>query len=139
EVLSSARFSPDGRQVVSTPHDGTARIWDVPRFTMPIPAWLPALTEAVVGHRLTEEGSLEVVPVGRLFELKRRLESEFSADPYYRWARWFFADRLTRTISPESSMTVPAYVELQAQEHTGKSSHETLLLAPRNRRPQSPH
>jgi WD40 repeat protein len=106
EVLSSARFSPDGRQVVNTPHDGTVRIWEVPHFTLPIPAWLPALTEAVIGHRLTKEGSLEIVPVANLFELKRRLESEVSADVYTRWARWFFADRSTRTISAESSMTV---------------------------------
>jgi len=111
EVLSSARFSPDGRQIVSTPHDGTVRIWEAPQFTLPIPAWLPALTEAVIGHRLTEEGSLEIVPVGKLLEMKRRLESESSADAYHRWVRWFFADRSARAISPESSRTGTAYVE----------------------------
>jgi len=106
--------------VVSTPHDGTVRIWEAPELTLPIPAWLPALTEAVVGHRLTEEGSLEIVPVGKLLEMKRRLESESSADAYNRWARWFFADRSTRTISPESSLTIPSYVELKSAPLTDR-------------------
>jgi WD40 repeat protein len=108
EAISSARFSPDGRQVVSAPLNGTVRIWETPPFTLPIPAWLPALTEAVVGHRLNEEGSLEIVPVGKLFELRRSLESNPSADAFHRWARWFFADRSTRAISSESSMAVMA-------------------------------
>jgi WD40 repeat protein len=104
--VSSARFSPDGRQVVSTPLNGTVRIWEAPQLTLPIPAWLPALTEAVVGHRLTEDGSIAIVPVGNLFEMRRHLESDSSTDAYHRWARWFFADRSTRTISPESPMTI---------------------------------
>lgn len=107
-VLSSALFSPDGRQIVSTPHDGTARIWETPQFALPIPAWLPALAEAVVGHRLTEEGSLEVVTVGELLGVKRLLESESSTSAYNRWARWFFADRSTRPISPDSFMAAPS-------------------------------
>jgi hypothetical protein len=77
-----------------------------PNSKLPIPVWLPALTEAVIGHRLTDEGSLETVPVGKLLEMKDRLESESSADAYNHWARWFFANRSTRTISPESSFTV---------------------------------
>jgi len=139
EVLSSAHFSPDGRQVVSTPHDGTVRIWEVPQFTLPIPAWLPALTEAVIGHRLTEEGSIEVVPIVKLIELKHRLGSEVSTDDYTRWARWFFADRSSRTISPGSSMTVKAYVELLLQQNTEKSLREASLLSPQPGGLQSPH
>jgi dipeptidyl aminopeptidase/acylaminoacyl peptidase len=139
EALSSARFSPDGRQVVSAPVNGTIRIWEAPQFTLPIPAWLPALTEAVVGRRLTAEGSLEIVPVGMLFELKRLLESDPSADAYHRWARWFFADRSARTISPYSSLTVPTYVELKLQQKTKESLREAALIAPRLRPTRSPN
>ncbi len=109
------QFTPDGQRLVSASHDGTARLWDAPQFTLLIPDWLPDLAEAVIGHRLNEEGSLEVVPVRKLLELKRRFESDPSAHAYNRWARWFFADRSTRTISPESPVTVTAYVESKAQ------------------------
>jgi len=100
EPVSSARFSPDGRQLVSVPLNGTVRIWEAPQFTLPIPPWLAALAEAVVGHRLTEGGSLEVVPARAYLEMKRQLETESSGDACHRWALWFIADRSARTISP---------------------------------------
>jgi hypothetical protein len=136
EALSSARFGPDGRRVFSAPLNGTIRIWEVPQLTLPIPAWLPALGEAVIGRRLTAEGSLEIVPVGTLFELKRAVQSDASADAYHRWARWFFADRLTRSISPESSFSVSAYAELKLRQNTKKSLREGALIAPQLAKPK---
>jgi WD40 repeat protein len=106
EPVSSAYFSPDGLHVVSAPLNGTLRIWEAPHFGLPIPAWLPALAEAVVGQRLTDQGGLEIVPVAALLDIKRRVQSDSSTNAYERWAQWFFADRLTRTIAPESPMTV---------------------------------
>jgi WD40 domain-containing protein len=137
--VSSAYFSPDGLHIVSAPLNGTVRIWETPHLCLPIPTWLPALAEAVVGQRLTEVGGLEIVPVARLLEIKRCVQSTSAADAYERWAQWFFADRPTRAISPESPMTVKAYVELQLQQNTEKSLREALLLSPQHAGLQSPH
>jgi WD40 repeat protein len=71
DEVQSACFSPDSRHVVIASWDGTVRIWEAPQFKLPIPAGLPALAEAVVGHRLNEEGSLEFVPVTELLKMKR--------------------------------------------------------------------
>jgi WD40 repeat protein len=119
--VSSAYFSPDGLHVLSAPLNGTVRIWETPRFRLPIPAWLPALAEAVVGQRLTEEGSLDIVPVAALLEIKRRVQSG-SSDAYNRWAQWFFADRTTRAISPESSTTLLAEAETKVKTDREKTS-----------------
>jgi WD40 repeat protein/serine/threonine protein kinase len=127
--VSSAYFSPDGLHVVSAPLNGTVRIWETPHFCLPIPAWLPALAEAVVGQRLTEEGGLEIVPVARLFEIKRRVQSASPIDAYDRWAQWFFADRSTRSISPESPMTALAYTEPKAKRDIEESSQEPQLTS----------
>jgi WD40 repeat protein len=109
--ISSAYFSPDGLHVASAPLNGTVRTWEAPHFCLPIPVWLPALAEAVVGQRLTQEGGIEVVPLARLLEIKHRVQSAPASDAYERWAQWFFADRSTRTISPESPMTILAHTE----------------------------
>jgi WD40 repeat protein/tetratricopeptide (TPR) repeat protein len=113
-----AEFSPDGKFVVSCSTDKTARIWEVPMIPSRIPDWLPELAEAVAGQRIDEEGISTVVPVDRLFQLKQTLTQHDSQDYYKVWARWFFADSATRTISPLCPVTVPELRDQLAKQRT---------------------
>jgi hypothetical protein len=54
------------------------------------------------------------------------------ADDYARWARWFFADRDTRTISAGSPVTLPDYVQQRIDEGRTISLREALRLQPTN-------
>jgi len=101
-----ARFSPDGQRVLTTSGDLPARIWDAPSAPLPIPQWLPLLAEAVNRQRYSDNGALEFVPATNILDLKRSILGRAENDSYTRWARWFFADRTTRTISPFSSVAV---------------------------------
>jgi hypothetical protein len=51
---------------------------------------------------------------------------------YTRWAKWFFADPSTRTISPDASITVPEYVQRRIQENTLASLQEAVHRSPNN-------
>jgi WD40 repeat protein len=107
-------FSPDGRWVLSASWDGTARLWEVPSISSPIPGWLSELAEAVAAQRLNAQGSIELVPMEELLSIKRKLtgsnpaaanENTRASELSARWAKWFFADRARRTISLGSSLT----------------------------------
>jgi dipeptidyl aminopeptidase/acylaminoacyl peptidase len=146
EIAWSAQFSPDGQRVVTVSydlspdeqglvtrsHDKTARVWDMPSAPLPAPKWLLELAEAVGGERINERGVAEPVPVGELLRLKRQVADSPATDYYARWAQWFFADRATRAISPNSSIAVPEYVQRRMQENTLESLHEAVSLSPTN-------
>ena len=62
--------------------------------------------------------------------LKRQLTASSASDVWSRWAKWFFADRATRTISPFSDVTVPEFVRFRIQENTLESLQEAVRLSP---------
>jgi len=109
-IINRARFSPDGRRVVTSSSDGTARIWEVPPATSPVPDWLPELAEMLARQRFDEDGKMEVVPSAELARLKRRMLTSAADDYYGRWARWFFAANSERTISPFSPIRVSNFL-----------------------------
>jgi serine/threonine protein kinase len=129
--VCSAQFSPDGQRVVTASGDG-ARVWDVPVAPLPAPQWLLDLVEAVGGKRINQLGVPESDPGVELMRLKRQVAERPSADYYSRWARWFFADRAARTISPNSSITVADYVQRRIQENSLESLQEAVCLLPTN-------
>ena len=55
-----------------------------------------------------------------------------AGDVCTRLAKWFFADRATRTISPSSPTTLPEYVQPRIEENTLASLHEAVHLSPTN-------
>jgi len=116
--VRSALFSPDGQWVVTASEDQMARIWDVTGVPLPAPNWLLELAEAIGGQRINQLRVPESVPAGDLIRLKRQVAENPAADYYAHWAQWFFADRSTRTISPNSSIRVPELVKQQMQEDT---------------------
>jgi WD40 repeat protein/serine/threonine protein kinase/Tfp pilus assembly protein PilF len=112
-----AEFSPDGGYIVTASTDQTARIWEVSLAPLPIPAWLPELAEAVAGQAIDARENSAIVPVEELFKLKQRLGTGEANDYYRRWARWFFADSATRSLTPSSPVTVAAYTRRREAEN----------------------
>jgi WD40 repeat protein len=131
-LVSSAQFSPDGLRVVTASADKTARVWEMTLSSVPVPAWLPQLAAAVAGKRLTGSEVLEPVAAKEWLNLKQQLSTAPATNFYNCWAKWFCADRATRTISPASSITMPEYVQRQIQENTLESLREAVRLSPNN-------
>jgi WD40 repeat protein/serine/threonine protein kinase len=90
--VTSASFSPDGRWAITASLDRTARIWEVPVASAPIPAWLPELAEAIGGQRLNPDRIAQPVPWTAHADLKARLAKSSATDLYTQWARRFFDD-----------------------------------------------
>jgi hypothetical protein len=110
----SARFSPDGKRILTASSDGTARLWDVGFAPARCPDWLLQLAEVLCGCRLGKEGFLEPTTLDRaqtITRIREDLRNQPDDGDGVKWGRWLLADRATRTISPFSEMTVPQYIE----------------------------
>jgi len=130
--VTNAEFSPGGSQVVTFSSDKAVRIWEITQAPLPVPDWLPALAEAVASQHINDQDVSEVLPVEVLYRLRQTLSANTTSDYYGRWARWFFADSATRTISPSSNVTVPEYVNRRIEENTRESLQEATLLSSTN-------
>lgn len=100
-------FSRDGKRLL-TVINGNAQFHDLWVPGGVAPAWLPDLAESVGGFSLNANGVIGSVnePVRKLNEIRATIASAQNDDPLLRWARWFLADRTTRTISPFSQRTM---------------------------------
>jgi WD40 repeat protein len=132
--VQTAQFSPDGQRVVTASRDKTARVWDVPSLLMPVPHWLPELAEVFSQKRINSQGLLETVPEREFLRVRASVRQSTAQDLYSRWARWLFADRNQRTISPFSTVSVPEYIERRIGENTRESLLEAIKLDPTNAR-----
>jgi eukaryotic-like serine/threonine-protein kinase len=137
--VSDAQFSPDGQWVATLSLGETTRLWEVPLARSPLPTWLLQLVEAVAGERIWLLGQAtnhlsgpESEPVRQLARLKRQVAGLPAGEYYARWAQWFFADRTTRAISPNSPITVGEYVQRQTQEDRLEGLLEAVLVSPTN-------
>jgi hypothetical protein len=127
-----AEFSPDSTRVLTASRDHTARLWDLPQAPTSVPTWLPDLAEAVAGQRMDARDMSIAVPVTELFKLRQRLRELSGPGHYERWAQWFLASGLTRTLSPVSTVTVPEIVQRLIEENTSESLRQAVWLAPTN-------
>jgi WD40 repeat protein len=110
DVVNSASFSPDGTCVLTASVDKAARIWDIlPPNNAIAPAWLPDLAEAVGGLTISDSSAYVPTDPAKFFKLKAQLASAAGDDFWSKTGRWFFANRDTRTISPQSAFTTPDY------------------------------
>jgi WD40 repeat protein len=130
--VKSAAFTPDGARVVTCSSDKAVRVWEITSAPLPVPEWLPGLAEAVAAQRIDADESGQAVPVEDLYRLRRRLASNQEQTPYGRWARWFFADGASRSISPASDLNVPEYVKRRIEDNTRESLYEATLLSGTN-------
>jgi dipeptidyl aminopeptidase/acylaminoacyl peptidase len=133
-TVRMARFSSDGQRLatVTQAPDAATRIWQVPEAALPIPAWLPELAEAVAGLAMGPHGTTRLISENEFAELKERAASFDGQGAFHRLARWMFADRNSRTISPFQSETVSEYVQRRIAENTSASLEEAVLLDPAN-------
>jgi WD40 repeat protein len=128
----SAEFSPDGLQVVTASEDRTARVWRMPFGAGPAPSWLPRLAVSIAGKRLAGTRIFEPVGPEEFLKLQKQLTHNAGTNDYAEWAKWFCADRSTRTISPLSRISVPEYVQRRIGEETLESLREAVSLSPAN-------
>lgn len=127
---TTARFSPDGRRVVLPSEDFAARLVELPP-AQPPPAWLPELVEAIAGQR-RQEDSMQVLAWSDLYKARTDLQQESKGGDWLTWARWLFADRFTRPLTPYSTQASSNHVGELVRENTVTSLTEALRLDPNN-------
>jgi dipeptidyl aminopeptidase/acylaminoacyl peptidase len=130
--VMSAEFSPDGQKILTASTDHTARVWNLPTALPSVPSWVPQLVEEVATERVNDHGVLEPVAFAQLPALRDKVLASTAKDVWTRWAKWFFADPFTRTISPFSDLTVQEYVQHRIAEGTLTDLREAVKLAPTN-------
>ena len=109
-IVQSVQFSGDGRELLTSGTDGTARLWDLgPPATEALPTWLPDLAEAAGGLRLhnvtaTDAGGtlrLESVPYRRREDTRGGVLAEAPlTNAWNRFASWFYAPPGSRAPTP---------------------------------------
>jgi len=132
ERVSYAEFSRDGHWVVTASGDGTAKIWEVPTLSASVPSWLPEWAEVVAGQRLDARNASQSLPFEEVHRFKELVARMAEGDETGRWAKWFFAEYSTRTISPASLVTLPQMAEQRVQENTLESLQHAIRLSPTN-------
>jgi WD40 repeat protein len=130
--VRDAQFAPDGLMIITCSTGKDVRIWEVASPPVPVPGWLPELAEALAGQRIDQKEVSQVVPVQDLYQLRQRLKANVETNFYGRWARWFFADSVTRTVSLFSDLTVSEYLKRHIEENTFESLTEVTRLSPTN-------
>jgi WD40 repeat protein len=101
--VSTADFADgDRRLLVFSNQSKGLSVWPAESASVPVPPWLPDLALWIAGERNhPPDADAGFEPVARFLEFRQRLATLPGDDFYSRWARWFFADRATRTPFPE--------------------------------------
>jgi class 3 adenylate cyclase len=108
--VNSANFSPDGTRVVTASGDKTARVWELWQAGDEPPT--PELLEAFAGMRVNTEGRIVSIATDDRADIVRRsLNQSADSSPRRRLLRWLSSDPRTRTLSPNSRITVTEHVE----------------------------
>jgi hypothetical protein len=93
---------------------------------------LADLAEAVIGKRVNAQGALESVSSAGFAQIRQRVASLPRDADFTRWLDWLLADRSTRTISPNSPITVSEYITRLLEQPTLAAAREAVLIAPTN-------
>ena len=91
--VNSAEFSPDGQRLVTESNDNTARIWDVPSASLPVPAWVPRIAEAIAGMRINEHDLPQPVQVSEFLLVRQQLSTSTESNVWATWATRLFNEK----------------------------------------------
>src|SRR5262249_25647982 len=116
--VCAAQFSPDGKRAATGVFaaDYPGHIWQLPAVDSEVPAWLPTLAEAVAGLSTRTRGISNPVSEDACNKLRDQVKGLVEQEGFSRVARWFFADRTARTVSPFQTTTVAEYVHRRIEE-----------------------
>jgi hypothetical protein len=128
--VHSVDFSPQGDRLATVAFLSNAQVWEVPRFSLPVPAWLPELVEAVADQEQDASGNLKPVSADTLLQIKQTVEKLSDDDWCGRWASWFFADRESRPLSPSSAVAATELARRLTDQDSNGSMATAIELAP---------
>lgn len=137
--ISRVGINPQGTRVFALSRTvGQLHYRPLPPRNGTAPDWLPMLAEAVAGKRINDDGALEISTTYAIPEIRALVShlppvlqtNEFFAE----WARWFFADRSQRTLSPSTSTTIPMEVDSLLAHGSKASLRRARALQPTNPR-----
>lgn len=128
--ITSACFSSDGRWALTGAYDHSAQIWDVAPASVPVPSWFLDWAGAWVGRRLDEAGNGQALPLEQIRQLRDQVAARTGDDFFVRFAHWTQGNPSTRHISPNSTLTVPEYVDHRVREDMVPSLREAVRLNP---------
>jgi hypothetical protein len=115
EMVLSLDMHPSGQWLATGAADGVGRIWELPMPDTPGPDWFLDVVEQIAGYRVTETGNTErIVNQARRLEMREQfqhVDHDAPTDAFTGWARWFFADRGQRAISPFSDVSMEVHRE----------------------------
>ena len=129
-----AQFSPDGRKIATGAfaRDYPCHIWQLPTVDSEVPAWLPALAEAVAGLPIRTRGVSTPVAEGDFNKLRDQVNSLVQQEGFSQVVRWFFSDRMARTVSPFQNAAVAEYVQRRMEENIRPGLEQVIRLDPTN-------
>jgi dipeptidyl aminopeptidase/acylaminoacyl peptidase len=143
--VTSAQFSPDGQRVLTVATDQTA-LWDaaiaIDKDTKEDILLLAELAEAAGGVTFEIVGQAdnlrlltpEQVRGSREKIAAKFLGSSLKLTPLQRFMKWSVSDRISRTISPFSEITVSEWLENRIKEGTVESLRAAMQVDPLNAR-----
>jgi hypothetical protein len=99
------------------------------------PALLADVAEAIAQHKLNDFGVLEArgVTIPELRELGSHAPVDNSEPLFANWLKWFLAPRESRSIAPDSTLTLPQYVDKHLEIASDDSLRQAEFLAVGNR------
>ncbi|MCP5526410.1 MAG: protein kinase [Verrucomicrobiales bacterium] len=107
--LTDLAVSPDGRWLACGHLDRAVRLWRLPETgDGPVPRTLLQLLQAVGGQQHLRGGAVRYIPPDELHEACRQIRESAGNHPEEVFARWFVADRASRTVAPGTRRTTDA-------------------------------
>ncbi|MEO5803383.1 MAG: WD40 repeat domain-containing serine/threonine-protein kinase [Verrucomicrobiota bacterium] len=127
-----ACFTPDGGHIL-TEGGGIVKIHDWVDVEDIAPPWLAELAEAVGCRELNESGVTAYLAdaAERIVRLRKQFNDR-AKSPLEKWAKWFLADRSTRTISPNSTMSIAKCAERLMKQDSFRALEEAVDLNPQD-------
>ncbi len=125
-AVGRAIYNPDATRVGVACADGRAYVFDLAP-SVPAPAWLPDLAEAVAGFRLTDRQLIETVSPDASLTIRDGVLANPGDASWAKFARWYFADEDDRAVSPWSTLTVADEVQRLVARGTASALDEAAV------------